>query len=51
MTSHKWEAGGIYRILSYGECNTGPPGVLIWVIVRHQKTGNKSHEILFRKIL
>jgi hypothetical protein len=51
ITSHKWEAGGIYRILSYGECSTGPPGVLIWVIVRHQKTGNKSHEILFRKIL
>lgn len=51
MTSHKWEAGGIYRILSYGECNTGPPGVLVWVIVRHQKTGNKSHDILFRKIL
>jgi hypothetical protein len=51
LTSHKWETGGIYRILSYGECSTGPPGVLIWVIVRHQKTGNKSHEVLFRKIL
>ncbi len=51
LTPHKWEAGGIYRILSYGECSTGPPGVLIWVIVRHQKSGNKGHEILFRKIL
>ncbi|HBZ57110.1 MAG TPA: hypothetical protein DEO88_17025, partial [Syntrophobacteraceae bacterium] len=51
LTQHKWEAGGTYRILSYGECDTGPPGVLIWVIVRHQQTGKKGHEVLFRKIL
>ena len=51
LTQHKWEAGGTYRILSYGECSTGPPGVLVWVIVRHQQTGKKGHEVLFRKIL
>ncbi len=48
---HRWEAGGIYRILSYGESGAGPPGVLIWVIVRHQPQSDIGYELLFRKIL
>jgi hypothetical protein len=45
-----WKAGDIYRILSYGECYTGPPGVLVWVIVRLQGQDRSGYEILFRKI-
>jgi hypothetical protein len=46
-----WKSDGIYRILSYGECYTGPPGVLVWVIVRLQGQNQAGYEILFRKIL
>jgi hypothetical protein len=48
---YRWEAGGIYRILSYGESGAGPPGVLIWVIVRQSPQSDVGYEILFRKVL
>jgi hypothetical protein len=46
-----WEADGIYRILSYGQSNTGPPAVVVMLIVRHQPQSEHGYEILFRKIL
>jgi len=46
-----WKPGDVYSILSYGECYTGPPGVLVWVIVRLQGQSQSGYEILFRKIL
>jgi hypothetical protein len=46
-----WEANGIYRILSYGQSNTGPPAVVIMLIVRYEPQSEHGYEILFRKIL
>jgi hypothetical protein len=46
-----WKAGDVYSVFSYGECYTGPPGVLVWVIVRLQGQSQSGYEILFRKIL
>jgi hypothetical protein len=46
-----WEQGGIYRILSYGETYTGPPAVMVWLIVRYLPDKMPGYEVLFKKIL
>jgi hypothetical protein len=46
-----WEQGGIYRILSYGETYTGPPAVMVWLIVRYLPNKMPGYEVLFKKIL
>lgn len=46
-----WERDGIYRILSYGETYTGPPGVMVWLIVRYLPNKMPGYEVLFKKIL
>jgi hypothetical protein len=46
-----WEKDGIYRILSYGETYTGPPSVMVWLIVRYLPNKTPGYEVLFKKIL
>jgi hypothetical protein len=46
-----WEREGIYRILSYGETHTGPPAVMVWLVVRYLPNKIPGYELLFRKIL
>lgn len=46
-----WEASGTYTILSYGEASTGPPAVVIWLVVRYAPETDEGYEVLYRKIL
>ena len=46
-----WESGGIYRILSCARSFTGPPAVLIWLIVKYAPESEDGYEVLYRKIL
>lgn len=46
-----WEPGGTYRILSLGKVGSGPPAVLLWLIVRYKPETQAGYEILYRKIL
>ena len=46
-----WRPGGVYRILSFGKSENGPPSVGMCLIVRLMTVGNKPYQILSRKIL
>ena len=46
-----WEPGGIYRILSLGTVDSGPPSVLLWLVVRYAPETRTGYQILDRKIL
>ncbi len=46
-----WEAGGTYRILSFGMSRNGPPTAGIWLTVRFAHEGSNMYQILGRKIL
>ncbi len=46
-----WISGGTYRILSYGRSSSGPPGVLLWMIVRHVPESPRGCEVLYSKML
>lgn len=47
-----WAAGGgVYRVLSCGMASTGPPAVLIWMIVKLSPQGERGYQVLYRKIL
>ena len=48
---YTWESGGIYRILSWGVSAAGPPGVVIWLVVRFAPGTESGYEILQRKVL
>jgi len=46
-----WRPGEIYRLLSCGKAYTGPPVVVLWLIVRFQPQLPGGYEVLYRKIL
>lgn len=46
-----WRPGEIYRILSCGKAFTGPPPVVLWLIVRFQPQARYGYEVLYRKVL
>jgi len=48
---YTWESGEIYRILSWGVSAAGPPGVVIWMVVRFAPGTERGYEVLQRKIL
>lgn len=46
-----WEPDGIYRILSCGKSSTGPPPVVLWLVIRYAPESEKGYEVLYRKVL
>jgi general secretion pathway protein K len=46
-----WTPGGTYRILSCGRTATGPPSVVMCLIVRYSPGSRNGYEVLYRKIL
>lgn len=46
-----WEPSGIYRILSRGVTTSGPPAVVMWLVVRNAPDSEKGYEVLYRKVL
>ncbi len=50
-TNVSWEPDGIYRILSLGTMNSGPPSVLLCLIVRYAPETRDGYQILYRKLL
>jgi general secretion pathway protein K len=46
-----WVSGGTYRILSCGRAATGPPSVVMCLIVRYSPGSRNGYEVLYRKIL
>jgi general secretion pathway protein K len=45
-----WASGGVYRILSCGVSSSGPPAVMVWLIVRLSSDGGHGYQVLYRKI-
>ena len=50
-TTPNWQSGGTYRILSCGKSNLGPPGVILWLVVKYSPGSSTGYQVLFRKIL
>ncbi len=48
---YTWESGEVYRILSWGVSASGPPGVLLCLIVRFAPETERGFEVLHRKVL
>ncbi len=46
-----WGEGGVFRILSVGQTNSGPPPVTIWLTVRFAPETPEGYQTLYRKIL
>lgn len=46
-----WVPNGIYRILSSAKSSTGPPSVLLWMIVQYTPGQKPGYQVLYRKIL
>lgn len=47
----EFQAGGIYRIVSAGRSENGPPSVVLCLIVRYQPGQRPGYTVLFRKFL
>lgn len=46
-----WKNGEIYRVLSFGISDNGPPSVGLWLTVRFSSQGKKPYTVLSRKVL
>jgi general secretion pathway protein K len=51
LKTSSWQSGGVYRILSFGKTADGPPSVGIWLTVRFAGAGDKTFQVLSRKVM
>jgi hypothetical protein len=47
----QWASGEIYRIVSCGRVLTGPPSVILYLIVQYTPGNGSGYQVLYRKIL